>query len=552
MKKFIILVFASFLALNALAQLEVKEGSFRMVPGFVNTNPDPDYQTDDNYYPFAIIKIKTEGLDDKQRRELLFQGNAATYFMLEYKQDEIWLYLTAKYADYIKFSHRDLSTLEYTLPEQLKPNQGYELTLVNTNTKVAKYGSITVTTTPKDQADITLDGKVLEQKTPYTNDAIIVGQHEITVSKFPYAPTTKIVDIKEGEHLNLEIFMPFSYGTLTIETTPPGATVIIDKKEYGTTPITIDTLVVGNHFIMLKKDGLKLMTEKINLNHDTPINIKKTFETCPVGAIDGVFSVSDTSQVYFSQGNLQYQPSTKIWRFAGHQGYFIGKDNKKASEKNSGWVDWFAWNTANNPMSRSKNSQDYKGDKFVDWGHNPISNGGNTPDMWRTLSNDEWDYLFFKRKTSSVINSAIALVNGIYGMIILPDNWNVGLYDLKGFKGGGFSSSYGPGGYTIESSISNPKENVISLSDWKNIFEANGAVFLPAAGYDNINLKMKDDYIGAYWTSPSLDNQLHYEKYVQPDRFSKDNKFRVGFWSLYSGSGFEIYPENRLSVRLVH
>ena len=58
-------------------------------------------------------------------------------------------------------------------------------------------------------------------------------------------------------------------------------------------------------------------------------------------------------------------------------------------------------------------------------------------------------------------------------MIILPDNWNVGLYDLKGFKGGGFSSSYGPGGYTIESSISNPKENVISLSDWKNIFEAN-------------------------------------------------------------------------------
>lgn len=547
MKKIIIVVIALLLSLNALAQLEVKEGSFRMVPGFVNTNPDPDYQTDDNYFPFAIIKIKTEGLDDKQRRELLFQGNAATYFMLEYKQDEIWLYLTAKYADYIKFSHRDLSTLEYTLPEQLKPNQGYELTLVNTSTGVAKYGSITVTTTPTDKAEITLDGKVLEQKTPYTNDAIVVGQHEITVSKFPYATTTKIVDIKEGEHLNLEIFMPFSYGTLTIETTPPGATVIIDKKEYGTTPITIDTLVVGNHFIMLKKDGLKLMTKKINLDHDTPINLKKTFEKCPVGAIDGVFSISETSQVYFSQGNLQYQPSTKTWRFAGQQSYFVGNDNKKASEKNNGWVDRFAWNTANNPMNRSKNSQDYNNGVFVDWGHNPISNGGNAPDMWRTLTRDEWDYLLEKRKTESGIRYAVANLNGIRGLVIFPDNWKKDLFVLQNINlSEGYSSSYGPSGNKFEPM--GLKENVIYLSDWKNIFEANGAVFLPAAGYDGINVKVASDYVGWYWTKP----YGNFEDYVQPDNFSKSNKFRVEALLLFSTQIMEIYPENRFSVRLVH
>lgn len=547
MKKFIIIVFAIFLSLNALAQLEVKEGSFRMVPGFVNTNPDPDYQTDDNYYPFAIIRIKTEGLDNKQRRELLFQGNAATYFMLEYKQDEIWLYLTAKYADYIKFSHRDLSTLEYTLPEQLKPNQGYELTLVNTNTGVAKYGSISVTTTPKDKAEITLDGKVLEQKTPYTNDAIVVGQHEITVSKFPYATTTKIVDIKEGEHLDLEIFMPFSYGTVHVETTPPGAMVIIDKQEYGTTPITIDTVIVGEHIVLLKKDGLKMMSKKINVDHDNPLYINKKFETCPVGAINGVFSVSDTSQVYFSQGNLQYQPSTKTWRFAGQQGYFIGKDNKKASEKNSGWVDWFAWNTANNPMSRSKNSQDYKGDKFVDWGHNPISNGGNTPDMWRTLTRDEWDYLLEKRKPESGIRYAVANLNGIRGLVIFPDNWNKNLYNLTYTNiGEGYSQSYDSGGNKIEPM--GLKENVIYLSDWKNIFEANGAVFLPSAGYDGVNVKVASDNVGWYWTKP----YGNFEDYVQPDNFSKSNKFRVEALLLFSTKTFEIYPENRLSVRLVY
>ena len=38
--------------------------------------------------------------------------------------------------------------------------------------------------------------------------------------------------------------------------------------------------------------------------------------SAPIGAIDGLFSVSADKQVYFSQGNLQYQPSTATWRFA--------------------------------------------------------------------------------------------------------------------------------------------------------------------------------------------------------------------------------------------
>ena len=62
MKKFIYAVLLVFLSLPAFSQLEVKENSFHEVPGFTNTNPDPDYQSDDNYFPFAIIKIKTENI----------------------------------------------------------------------------------------------------------------------------------------------------------------------------------------------------------------------------------------------------------------------------------------------------------------------------------------------------------------------------------------------------------------------------------------------------------------------------------------------------------
>ena len=45
----------------------------------------------------------------------------------------------------------------------------------------------------------------------------------------------------------------------------------------------------------------------------------------PEGAIDGLFTINDNGdQVYFSQGNLQYQRSSSTWRFGGSQYSFVG------------------------------------------------------------------------------------------------------------------------------------------------------------------------------------------------------------------------------------
>lgn len=130
MKKLLLVVFA-VASFNALAQLGIKEGSFKEVPGFVNLNPDENYQKDDNNLPYAVIKIRTENINDKQRRELRFSGNAGTFIMLEYKDGEVWVYLTAKYADYLKISHPDFSSIEFAIPYDLQPKKGYELTIIN-------------------------------------------------------------------------------------------------------------------------------------------------------------------------------------------------------------------------------------------------------------------------------------------------------------------------------------------------------------------------------------------------------------------------------------
>lgn len=134
MKKLTTLLFLILLSLSAMAQLEVKPGSFKEVPGFVNINLD--IQTDDNDVPYAVVKVKTENINDKQRRELLFQGDAATFIECEYKVGEVWVYLTYK-ATYLKISHPDLSSTEFWFPFDMQPKKGYELTLVN-NAKLSE------------------------------------------------------------------------------------------------------------------------------------------------------------------------------------------------------------------------------------------------------------------------------------------------------------------------------------------------------------------------------------------------------------------------------
>lgn len=197
MRKLLVLLLILPWSLQLMAQLEVKEGSFKEVPGFVNINPDQNYQTDDNELPFAVIKVRTENIDDKQRRELRFEGNAGTFIVLEYKTGEVWVYLTAKYADYLKISHPDFSSVEFSLPFDLQPKKGYEMTLVNRHVISSDLvGYITVKSTPKG-AYVMIDNDTVGV-TPYLSEKLSVGNHKISVNLYGYEMAAKRVNIEKG------------------------------------------------------------------------------------------------------------------------------------------------------------------------------------------------------------------------------------------------------------------------------------------------------------------------------------------------------------------
>ena len=203
----------------------------------------------------------------------------------------------------------------------------------------------------------------------------------------------------------------------------------------------------------------------------------------PEGGINGLFSVSGSSQVYFSKGNLQYQASTGTWRFAESQLDYIGSANSNISSSYSGWIDLFGWGTGNNPTNSSESSS--SNSSFTDWGSKPISNGGNLANQWRTLTSYEWSFLMFNRSTSSGIRYAKATVNGVNGVIILPDDWSTSYYTLS----------------STNSTSASFSANTITFSNWTSKFEAHGAVFLPAAGNRGGTSVYYVGTYGGYWSS---------------------------------------------------
>lgn len=232
----------------------------------------------------------------------------------------------------------------------------------------------------------------------------------------------------------------------------------------------------------------------------------------PNGILPGLFSVSANQYVKFSQGNLQYigSASTPYFKFAYRQWSFLGYYGQTYEDPNID-RDLFGWGTSGynhgaicyQPYSYEQDYTKYyaygspsndlnSNSGMADWGYNQISNGGNTTNMWRTLTMDEWNYIFNIRNTNSGIRFVKAVVNDINGVILLPDNWNATTYTLNEPNNGSVQYS----------------TNVISETTWMNVLEPAGVVFLTTAGIRNeMQIVSGTNSLGTYWSATHFNNE---------------------------------------------
>ena len=235
------------------------------------------------------------------------------------------------------------------------------------------------------------------------------------------------------------------------------------------------------------------------------------------------YSVSDSTKVVFSPGNLQYHATNNIWRFAPNQTDYVGLSTNDTTSLMEGWIDLFGWSSSVKSVkfgvSQSTKYAKYKG-RFVDWGKNVI--GDDTTRIWRTLTADEWQYLLVGRDTCSAL-VGVAQVNGVNGLVILPDEWRCP--DSVTFISG-FETLYKPELYA--------KHQTFTPEQWA-LLETNGAVFLPAAGRRTGKDIDELQQLGHYWSATS-----------EYDCFGSYMRFGTRRAGMYSGDRFR-----GQSVRLV-
>lgn len=240
----------------------------------------------------------------------------------------------------------------------------------------------------------------------------------------------------------------------------------------------------------------------------------------------GPFSVSSTQKVNFSQGNLQFtRESTSV---AWSTGKFSFMDNQydyiettanpycTDDYANKTAIGLFGWATSNINTPANTYYYPYETDQTnasygsgitsgeVNWAtaYANYDWGANTADLgtgWRTLTTAEWEYLIESRTNASNLRTW-ATVNGVNGMILMPDGWTA--------DGVSLTIGYGFG------------TNDINTTDWATL-EGQGCVFLPAAGYRD-GTKVDDvGSVGDYWSSSSHNGTEAYyvdfdESYVEP------------------------------------
>ena len=185
-------------------------------------------------------------------------------------------------------------------------------------------------------------------------------------------------------------------------------------------------------------------------------------------ALPGVFSVSDTKKVHFSRGNLWFG---KVGDITGLKRNFEAEQYSISSSWDANHVSNFYWSkTASVAYAESYEESGTSASDVL------FTNATETTaktdfevngqkNVWRTLSHDEWKYLF-ENHTYKYVS-----VNGKSGIVIAPD----------GFSG------------TIADSY--------DATAWATA-ESNGFVFLPNTGYRDNNKDFWETGISCiYWTS---------------------------------------------------
>lgn len=142
-------------------------------------------------------------------------------------------------------------------------------------------GKLLLTLKPRD-AQVTIDSQTYgEIKSDLT---LAAGTHQLKVAKEGYHPYISEIVLSEETQLEVEVELKPILTSLKVTSEPPGASVIVDGKDKGKTPLTLKEVGFGRHEVAVRLGGHEKFQKTVDVNSDKALEVSAKLVELP-GAI---------------------------------------------------------------------------------------------------------------------------------------------------------------------------------------------------------------------------------------------------------------------------
>lgn len=218
----------------------------------------------------------------------------------------------------------------YSTTQKLRP--GSNSLSVTLTTSSGSTGDLYATSSPS-IANLYVDGSY-KGLTPLTVSSLSVGNHIVAINKTGYDTYSETKYISEGNNSFFVYLIP-STGSLSVTSSPSSANLYIDGSYKGLTPLTVSSLSIGNHVVIVNKTGYdtysetKYISEGSNSLNVTLTPVIVSNQTNQTGSLS-VTSSPSSADLYIDDSYKGLTPFTVLGLSVGYHdvkliksGYYV-------------------------------------------------------------------------------------------------------------------------------------------------------------------------------------------------------------------------------------
>jgi hypothetical protein len=171
-------------------------------------------------------------------------------------------------------------------------------------------GSINIKSNPL-KAKIYLDGEEVGT-TPETLSTIPVGPHEFEIKSGGYEEWKKSIVIREGKVKSINVTLQLNVGSISIESYPEKAKIILDGKEVGNAPKRLTDIIVGTHELEVFADGYDTWQRTIRIKAGKEISLtadlKKISDTVKINTKSTIKTAEIPKPIIYESREVESKP----------------------------------------------------------------------------------------------------------------------------------------------------------------------------------------------------------------------------------------------------